>query len=124
MIIDHAVRHNSLKMIPSRIPCRCKMIKIRHCGLQEECLWSDPVFVTFTSNRTFCAGLLDGSGPCNGDSGSGLVLFDAATNRYQLRGIVSRSVLGIVQSCNLKKYVVYVDVAKYVTWIQEQISVT
>jgi len=92
-------------------------------GLQEVCLWSHPIFVTLTSNRTFCAGLRDENNSCNGDSGSGLILFDATTNRYQLRGIVSRIVFGNDSfSCDPTKYVVYVDVAKYVSWIQQQIS--
>ncbi|XP_012221794.1 serine protease gd-like isoform X2 [Linepithema humile] len=91
---------------------------------QEECLWSDMRFAGFTSNRTFCAGLRDGSGPCNGDSGSGLVLHDA-TGRYQLRGIVSRSLYDHNElTCDLTQYVIYVDVAKYISWIQQQISTT
>ncbi|XP_029666355.1 serine protease gd-like isoform X3 [Formica exsecta] len=92
---------------------------------QEVCLWSDSRFVSFTSNRTFCAGSRDGSGPCNGDSGSGLVLHDAATGRYQLRGIVSRSLYDRDEmTCDLTQYVVFVDVAKYLFWIQQQISTT
>ncbi|XP_029666353.1 serine protease gd-like isoform X2 [Formica exsecta] len=91
----------------------------------EVCLWSDSRFVSFTSNRTFCAGSRDGSGPCNGDSGSGLVLHDAATGRYQLRGIVSRSLYDRDEmTCDLTQYVVFVDVAKYLFWIQQQISTT
>ncbi|EZA54024.1 hypothetical protein DMN91_000272 [Ooceraea biroi] len=90
---------------------------------QEECLWSDQRFVSFTSNRTLCAGLRDGSGPCNGDSGSGLVLYEAG--RYQLRGIVSRSLFDSNQmTCDLTQYVVFVDVAKYLSWIQQQILST
>ncbi|XP_070154503.1 serine protease gd [Polyergus mexicanus] len=92
---------------------------------QEVCLWSDSRFVSFTSNRTFCAGLRDGSGPCNGDSGSGLMFHDATTGRYQLRGIVSRSLYDRDEmTCDLTQYVVFVDVAKYLFWIQQQISAT
>ncbi|XP_029163174.1 serine protease gd-like isoform X2 [Nylanderia fulva] len=90
---------------------------------QEVCLWSDSRFVSFTSNRTFCAGTLDGTGPCNGDSGSGLVIYDSTTGRYQLRGIVSRSLYDRDRmTCDLSQYVVFVDVAKYLPWIQQQIS--
>ncbi|EFN81615.1 Serine protease gd, partial [Harpegnathos saltator] len=86
----------------------------------EECLWSNPRFVSFTSNRTFCAGLRDGSGPCNGDSGSGLVLHDSTTGRYQIRGIVSRSLFDLNEmTCDLTQYVVFVDVAKYIPWINQ-----
>ncbi|XP_014473476.1 PREDICTED: serine protease gd-like isoform X2 [Dinoponera quadriceps] len=91
---------------------------------QEVCLWSDQRFVSFTSNRTFCAGLKDGSGPCNGDSGSGLVLHDSTTGRYQLRGIVSRSLFDLNEmTCDLTQYVVFVDVAQYMPWINQQISI-
>ncbi|XP_012143735.1 serine protease gd isoform X2 [Megachile rotundata] len=90
---------------------------------QEVCLWSNTDFVSFTSNRTFCAGLRNGSGPCNGDSGSGFVMYDNNKDRYFLRGVVSRSLLdGSTMSCDLKQYVVYVDVAKHLDWIKEQIS--
>lgn len=91
---------------------------------QEDCLWSDPSFVRLTSQRTFCAGARDGSSPCNGDSGSGLVILNATTNRYELRGIVSRSVTGEQMLCDSTKYVVYVDIAKFLPWIREQISTT
>ncbi|XP_011630885.1 serine protease gd-like [Pogonomyrmex barbatus] len=91
----------------------------------EDCLLSDPRFIYLISNRTFCAGLQDNSGPCNGDSGSGLVLFDPVTRRYQLRGIVSRSVYDRSEPvCDLTKYIVFVDVARYSSWILQQISQT
>ncbi|KAG5310111.1 GD protease, partial [Acromyrmex insinuator] len=89
----------------------------------ETCHWSYPGFVKLTSNRTFCAGMQD-SGPCNGDSGSALVLFDNTTNRYLLRGVVSRTVFNHERVCDLTKYTVFVDVAKYLVWIQQQISTT
>ncbi|KOC62369.1 Serine protease gd [Habropoda laboriosa] len=89
---------------------------------QEDCLWSNTNFVSLTSNRTFCAGLKDETGPCNGDSGSGFVIHDSKTNRYYLRGVVSRSLLGVNMSCDLSQYVVYVDVAKHMDWIKQQIS--
>ncbi|XP_043485625.1 serine protease gd-like [Polistes fuscatus] len=89
---------------------------------QEDCLWSNVGFISLTSNRTLCAGSKNGSGPCNGDSGSGLVI-RRNDGRYYLRGAVSRSILdNISMSCDLKNYVVYVDLAKYRDWIRLQIS--
>ncbi|XP_046834543.1 serine protease gd-like [Vespa crabro] len=89
---------------------------------QEDCLWSNAGFVAFTSNRTFCAGSRNGIGPCNGDSGSGLVI-RKTDGRYQLRGVVSRSILDRnTMSCDLSHYVVYVDVAKHLDWIRLQIT--
>ncbi|XP_076671772.1 chymotrypsin-like elastase family member 2A isoform X2 [Andrena cerasifolii] len=90
---------------------------------QEVCLRSNKDFVVATSSRTFCAGKRDGTGPCNGDSGSGFVMYDTNTTRYYLRGVVSRSLKNpSTLSCDLRNYVVYVDTAKYLDWIREQIS--
>ncbi|XP_071638391.1 serine protease gd-like isoform X2 [Temnothorax longispinosus] len=92
---------------------------------QETCLRNDQNFIAYTSERTFCAGLLSEIGPCFGDTGSGLVVFDNSTGRYHLRGVLSYFVRGNTSSsCDVRKYVVYVDVAKYLSWIQQQISIT
>lgn len=90
---------------------------------QEVCLWSNGKFAEITSNRTFCAGSRDGTGPCNGDSGSGFVILDPDTSRFQLRGVVSRSFRNRSSaSCDLTQYVVYVDVAMHMRWIRRQIA--
>ncbi|XP_011884108.1 PREDICTED: serine protease gd-like [Vollenhovia emeryi] len=86
------------------------------------CLWSDARYFSFVSDNTFCAGNLDGFTPCNGDSGNGLILLNNITGSYELRGVVSRTVLGETMQCDPQKYVVYVDVAKYIPWIQRHIS--
>ncbi|XP_012542534.2 serine protease gd isoform X2 [Monomorium pharaonis] len=84
---------------------------------QETCFQHNPMkFYPLISDRTFCAGELNGSSPCRHDHGAGLVIFDDTTGRYHLRGIVSRS------TCNVEDYVVYVDIAKYISWIRQQIS--
>lgn len=91
---------------------------------QETCLRSKDQFIKLTSNRTFCAGSKDGTGPCNGDSGSALILYEYDVDRYFIRGIVSRSFRDkSIMSCDLSQYVVYVDVAKYLDWIYQQLSV-
>jgi len=65
----------------------------------------------------------DGSGPCLGSGGSGLMLYDPATQRYQLRGIISRTLIDNNSlTCDLTQYDVFVDVAKYLSWIYQQIS--
>ncbi|XP_078044399.1 venom prothrombin activator trocarin-D [Augochlora pura] len=90
---------------------------------QDTCLFSKKEFVFIASDRTFCAGSGNGTGPCNGDSGSGFVLYEANVDRYFLRGVVSLSFLDKTNmSCDLTHYVVYVDVAKHLDWIYQQLS--
>lgn len=67
--------------------------------------------------RTLCAGNLDGSGPCLGDSGGGLMI--KRNNRWLLRGIVSQGERSSVLHCNLNQYVLYCDVSKHLTWIRQ-----
>ncbi|XP_014605125.1 PREDICTED: serine protease gd-like [Polistes canadensis] len=88
---------------------------------QEDCLRSNQAFLELTSNRTLCAGSRNGIGPCNGDSGSGLVI-RRNDGRYYLRAVVSRSILDFSMSCDLNNYIVYVDLMKYRDWIRLQIS--
>ncbi|GAB1861508.1 Serine protease gd [Camponotus japonicus] len=92
---------------------------------QETCLRSHPAFSSVTSNRTFCAGMRYFSGSCLGADGSGLMFYDPTTQRYQLRGIISRFMWRLDNNkwtCNLTQYVVFVDVAKHLSWIYQQIS--
>ncbi|KZC10582.1 Dehydrogenase/reductase SDR family member 11 [Dufourea novaeangliae] len=85
---------------------------------EEDCLRSSEEYVRITSNRTFCAGGMDGTGPCNGDSGGSFILYDTKTKRFYLRGVVSLSLIDQTsRSCDLKQLVVYVDAAKYLDWI-------
>ncbi|KAI4477872.1 hypothetical protein M0804_012352 [Polistes exclamans] len=88
---------------------------------QEDCLRSNQAFFELTSNRTLCAGSRNGTGPCNGDSGSGLVI-RRNDGRYYLRATVSLSILDISNSCDLDNYIVYVDLMKFRDWIRLQIS--
>ncbi|XP_030371339.1 serine protease 42 [Scaptodrosophila lebanonensis] len=70
-----------------------------------------------TSNRTLCAGNLDNSGPCLGDSGGGLMV--KRNNRWLLRGIVSLGERGTPGQCNLNQYVLYCDLSKHMAWIMQ-----
>lgn len=81
-----------------------------------ECIRSSETFLRITSARTLCGGAKNDSGPCNGDSGGGLILFEDGV--WQLRGIISVALADpITGMCNLKQYVVFTDVAKFITWI-------
>ena len=45
------------------------------------------------------------------------------SGRYHLRGIVSFSMLDEdMKSCDLKEYIIYVDIAKYLPWIRQNIK--
>ncbi|CAH0550856.1 unnamed protein product [Brassicogethes aeneus] len=83
---------------------------------QETCLRSAHEFAYITSERTFCAGMRDGSGPCNGDSGSGFILKKDGV--WMLRGIVSMSLSDIkARTCDLRHYIVFTDASKFNRWL-------
>lgn len=88
---------------------------------QEECIRSKYSFREITSERTFCAGFRNGTGPCNGDSGSGFVL--KRGERWFLRGVVSTSLLDQeLKTCDLNHYVVFTDASKFLDWILSKIG--
>ncbi|XP_060646943.1 proclotting enzyme [Drosophila nasuta] len=70
--------------------------------------------------RIMCAGNLDGSGPCLGDSGGGLMM--KRNNRWLLRGIVSQGERSSIGHCNLNQYVLYCDLSKHDAWIRENLN--
>ncbi|XP_067625965.1 serine protease gd-like isoform X4 [Eurosta solidaginis] len=82
----------------------------------DDCLRSSAAFQQIVTDNTICAGNRDGTGPCMGDSGGGLMML--RNGRWVLRGVVS-----VGQSsrrrCNLYEYVVYCDTAKYMTWLRQ-----
>lgn len=83
---------------------------------QERCLASNLQFHYITSNRTFCAGFRNGSGPCNGDSGGGFIM--KLNEKWTLRGIVSLSISETnTRSCDLSNYVVFTDASKFLDWL-------
>ncbi|KAK7861955.1 hypothetical protein R5R35_006324 [Gryllus longicercus] len=93
---------------------------------QEECRRSDPRFRFLTSQRTLCAGAKDDSGPCNGDSGNGLILRvkDDSEFRWYLRGLTSTSLLDKSRNvlCNLRQYIIFTDVAQYDLWLKNVLT--
>ena len=82
---------------------------------QEECLRSNHQFVSITSNRTFCAGYRNNSGPCHGSGGSGYLM--EVDGRWTLRGITSTSLVTSEGKCDLSNFIVFVDVAQYMDWL-------
>lgn len=90
----------------------------------ETCRSSNEDFNKLTSDFTFCAGDRNGTGPCNGDSGGGLYMREKGEKQWRLRGIVSVSLHSDdgEYSCNVQQYIVFTDVAKYLSWIKRIVS--
>ncbi|XP_046683360.1 chymotrypsin-C-like, partial [Homalodisca vitripennis] len=69
---------------------------------------------------------VSGVGPCNGDSGGGLMLpvkDSLNVTRWQLRGLVSLSLLNATTlACDLSQYIVFTDTAKFIPWIASVIN--
>lgn len=86
---------------------------------KTECQRSSPVYAALTSTSTLCAGNGDDAGPCEGDSGGGLMLY--RNGLWTLRGVISAGLTN-QQSCNLQQYTVYCDIAKHTTWLDNYIG--
>ncbi|XP_037955874.1 transmembrane protease serine 11A-like [Teleopsis dalmanni] len=83
-----------------------------------ECVRSSNKIKSIISPRTFCAGNRDLSGPCTGDSGSGIMI--RKNRHWSLRGVVSIGETFEGQ-CNLGEFVIYCDLAKHLDWINNHI---
>lgn len=83
----------------------------------EDCFFSNPAIVQISSERTFCGGSANGTGPSYGDSGNGL--FVSHGNSFYLRGMVSSCLISsnYMAGCDLTKYTLYTDVLKFMPWI-------
>lgn len=78
---------------------------------------------TNTPGENFCAGYTNGTSTCQGDSGGGIAI--KVNGRWFLRGIVS---FGVTRKgyvfCNPNTYSVFLDVAHYLEWIENNIEAT
>lgn len=91
----------------------------------QKCIDRQPAefqkFLTFT---TFCAGWANGTGVCNGDSGSGLIIPSPNnSNRYYLQGIVSLSSRQLsTEHCDPNQYRIFTKVGIYAQWIENHLN--
>lgn len=85
----------------------------------EDCFLETPKLAEFSSKRTFCAGLQNGTGVCLGDSGGGFIIKEGRTN--YLKGVVSSS-LTDSGMCDVTKLAVYTDILLYRDWIEDVID--
>ncbi|KAF4522776.1 hypothetical protein B566_EDAN013111, partial [Ephemera danica] len=91
---------------------------------EDTCKSTDSRFETLATNRTFCAGNRDGSGPCVGDSGGGFYTSFTLPGdqvRFQLTGIVSRTLKRPEDpdQCDLQNYVIFTDLYSYRFWLRD-----
>ncbi|XP_022910323.2 serine protease gd-like [Onthophagus taurus] len=82
----------------------------------EVCRKSQETLQEVVTERTFCAGFRNGSGPCNGDSGGGFIM--QRGGRWTLRGLVSLSLFDTSKVCDLSQYLVFTDVSQFTDWIK------
>lgn len=82
--------------------------KLRQCLPLIVCIWK---------------GTRNGTGPCNGDSGSAFLL--RKNGVFYLRGIVSTALSDATSRlCNLDEYIVFTDASKYLDWIRNTMNTT
>ncbi|KAJ8712861.1 hypothetical protein PYW08_008165 [Mythimna loreyi] len=89
---------------------------------QETCIrLYDEFFARYTSNNIYCAGNINGSSVCNGDSGGGMVF--QMNGAWYLRGLVSLSLDKPNDiECDPSHYAIFTDVAKFLPWIYRIVS--
>lgn len=78
-------------------------------------------FGKYLSANNYCAGFMNGSSPCNGDSGGGM--FFELDGTWYIRGIVSLSPIKKIENeneCDPDHYILYTDVAQFIDWIKDQ----
>lgn len=75
-----------------------------------------------SSNRAFCGGYeYQGRAPCLGDSGGGFYLLDRSTSAWNVRGVISASILDFDNGCDINTFSIYTNVARFVDWIRSEI---
>ncbi|XP_055546530.1 serine protease easter-like [Wyeomyia smithii] len=91
---------------------------------ESECLKSDPlIFGVALQQELFCAGFANGSAPCNGDSGGGLMM--QRGDAWYLAGIVSfTKVRGSGSDlCLADSYTAFTNVTAYWDWIEKTTNI-
>lgn len=89
------------------------------------CYTRFPKLASFSSVHAFCGGY-DGKGtaPCLGDSGGGFYLHDKNSSTWSVRGIVSGAIKDPIVGCDVNKYTLYTNVARFIEWINVVVEET
>lgn len=95
-----------------------KLIELPVIDRNKCIIESNPNFVPFITDDKFCAGYLNGSSVCQGDSGAGLVIARIVNGkkRFYLKGIVSAGA-NKNGSCDNNKYTTFTNIANYSEFI-------
>uniref|UniRef100_A0A1B6E6T3 Peptidase S1 domain-containing protein n=1 Tax=Clastoptera arizonana TaxID=38151 RepID=A0A1B6E6T3_9HEMI len=92
--------------------------------LPKTCIGTQPSdFRKYITHTTFCAGLLNGTNVCNGDSGSGMMYYNK--NKWELVGVVSVSPRQQGTSfCQLRNaYALFTKVVAYIPWLYKNFDI-
>ncbi|XP_062708283.1 clotting factor C isoform X2 [Aedes albopictus] len=82
---------------------------------------NEAVFGNLLNENVFCAGDRNGTSPGTGDSGGGMYFSDG--DRWVLRGIVSFAKADeLKKEVDTSKFVIFVNVQRFLTWIREIIA--
>lgn len=85
----------------------------------SHCYTSFPKLESISSNRMFCGGFENqGRAPCMGDSGSGFYRKSKTTLTWEVLGIVSASYVDFDIGCDINKFSLYTNVARFDDWTQ------
>lgn len=91
---------------------------------REVCEARNPIFFEeHINDNTFCAGNLNTTSICSGDSGGGLVI--KLNDGWYIRGIASlaaKATSGTFDACDLTDFVLFTDVVSFADWIEENIG--
>jgi secreted trypsin-like serine protease len=91
----------------------------------SHCYTTFHILGSFSSNRAFCGGYEHkGKAPCLGDSGGGFYFKNKTTHLWTIRGIVSAAILDFDRGCDINKFSIYTNVARFTKWIAETMLAT
>lgn len=86
----------------------------------SHCYTTFPLLAKHSSNGIFCGGYENkGKGPCLGDSGGGFYMQDQPSDPWNIRGIVCGSLANAKYGCDINKFQLYTNVARFVNWIEQ-----
>jgi secreted trypsin-like serine protease len=84
----------------------------------SHCYTNEVELANIASNRMFCGGFQQqAKGICNGDSGSGF--YQKKSSNWQVLGIVSGSLIDFDHGCDVNKFSLFTNVARFTGWIEK-----